>query len=700
MKPTHARALIGALAALPCALAQAQSQTSTGNVPQLPTVTVTAPVQDPDSGARELHQELAAEQARTPGGVTLVDSEDLKQRSVTSLADVLRYVPGIWTATGTTADGAYLSSRGSNLDATNYDGNGIKLLQDGLPVTAADGNNHNRALDPQAMRQGIVARGANALAYGASTLGGAIDFITPTARDTAPEVAVNFGSHGHRQASATVGAVDGGFDALVSVEARRTDGYREHQAQERESLYANAGWQLSDQVRTRFYASYSKNDQELPGALTRAQWKDDPKQANPGNVTGDYLYNVELWRVANKTMWDIDADTRLTVGFSYETQQLYHPIVYSQFFSLLIDTEQRNLGTMLRYQKRLGTHDLLLGMNYGQTEVEGGNYSYTPGGSRGLADRVDNQAESTELFLLDRWQFAPRWTAVYGAQGVVASREVRNVKVSDGTVNNPKGDYESINPRAGLLYQVTPATQFFTSLSRLYEAPTLYDLDNEVVGGEKPLKAMEGTVLEIGTRSTQPAGASKWHWDVSVYYAKLRNEILSSENPDTTASDRDLAINVDNTIHAGVEAVVGASFALGNSASIDPLLSLSVNHFKFDGDSLYGDNDLPAAPKYALKGEVLYRQASFFVGPTVDVVGERYADFENSYKVDGYTLVGLRAGLSGKTWEVFGELRNLTDENYVSVVTVSSAAHSNAATAAVLTPGESRSVYVGARLKF
>ncbi|MDF3823453.1 TonB-dependent receptor plug domain-containing protein, partial [Leptospira sp. 96542] len=105
MKPTHARALIGALAALPCALAQAQSQTSPGNVPQLPTVTVTAPVQDPDSGARELHQELAAEQARTPGGVTLVDSEDLKQRSVTSLADVLRYVPGIWTATGTTADG-------------------------------------------------------------------------------------------------------------------------------------------------------------------------------------------------------------------------------------------------------------------------------------------------------------------------------------------------------------------------------------------------------------------------------------------------------------------------------------------------------------------------------------------------------------------------------------------------------------------
>jgi iron complex outermembrane receptor protein len=695
MKPIPSSALIGALALLPCALVQAQNQSAPSTTPQLPAVTVTAPGQNPDSGAQELRQELAAEQARTPGGVTLVDSEDVKQRSVTSLADVLRYVPGIWAASGTTADGAYLSSRGSNLDATNYDGNGIKLLQDGLPVTAADGNNHNRALDPQAMRQGIVARGANALAYGASTLGGAIDFITPTARDTASEVALSLGSHGHRQGSATVGAVDGDFDALVSVEARRTDGYREHQAQERESLYANAGWQLSDQVRTRFYASYTKNDQELPGALTRAQWKDDPEQANPSNVTGDYLYNVELWRVANKTVLVLDADSSLTVGFSYEVQQLYHPIVYSQFFSLLIDTEQRNLGGMLRYQQRLGAHDLLAGLNLGRTEVEGGNYSYTPGGSRSVSTRVDNQGESTELFLLDRWQFAPRWTAVYGAQGVAASREARSVTVSNGAVNNPKGDYESINPRAGLLYQVTPVAQLYTSVSRLYEAPTLYELEDDVRGGDQALDAMEGTVLEIGTRSTQAAGASQWHWDVSAYYARLKNEILSRDDPNSPGTS--LSTNVDNTIHAGVEALVGARFALGGGASIDPLLSLTFNHFKFDGDSLYGDNDLPAAPTYALKGEVLYRQAGFFAGPTFDVVGERYADFENSYQVDGYTLLGLRAGLSGKGWEVFGEIRNLTEENYVSVLTVKDKA---ADSDAILTPGESRSIYLGARLKF
>ena len=92
-----------------------------------------------------------------------------------------------------------------------------------------------------------------------------------------------------------------------------------------------------------------------------------PGQAEAAAITGNYQWNVETWRLANKTTWDIDADSSLSLGFSYETQQLYHPIVQSPFFSLLIDTEQRNFGTSLRYNLRRGAHDLLAGLNYGRT---------------------------------------------------------------------------------------------------------------------------------------------------------------------------------------------------------------------------------------------------------------------------------------------------------------------------------------------
>ena len=689
-------AVLCAAVLAPCAIAQAQTSNPTpaAVAGQLPTVVIRA-----SSGSDEVREALAAEQALTPGGVTLVDGDDLRQRSVVSLGDMLRYVPGLWVASGSTGDSSFISSRGSNLDATNYDGNGIKYLQDGLPVSAADGNNHNRQPNPLAASHAVVARGANALTYGASTLGGAIDFTTPTARDGASnEVLLNLGSHGHRQGSVTLGTISGAFDGLVSAETRRYDGFRLHQKQERSSLYANGGWELGNGVHTRFFATYIDNQQQLPGPLTRQQWLDDPEQAEAAAVAGNYRYNVETWRVANKTVWDIDADSKLTFGLSLENQQLYHPIVYAPpFFSLLIDTEQRTLGSSLRYQRRLGAHDLLVGMNLARTTVDGGNFSYVPGGAQTLTTAVANRASSLELFAMDRWQFAPNWTAVYGAQGVSTSREVRDA--------NLKGDFNSVNPRAGLIRQLSPSTQLFANVSRVYEAPTFYELQDQTPGGPPNtlLEAMRGTVFEVGTRGQQELGQKhRWNWDVAVYYTKLRNEILSRDNPGAPGTS--LSINADRTVHAGIEALVGASFALGDSRThrIEPMVNMTVNHFRFRNDSIYGNNVLPAAPKVAIKGEVLYRHAGgFFAGPTFDIVSSRQADFSNTYQVDSYALWGLRAGWTSKAWEVFAEARNLANKKYVSQFSVrDSLTGASAANAAILSPGEPRSLYVGARLKF
>lgn len=689
------RALAAALASIPCtiSLIPAYAQNTSGST--LPAVQVSAEREGDQS-----RKQVEAERAANPGGVTVVEGEGLRLRNVTSLTDMLRYVPGVWAASGSTGDSTFLSIRGSNLDATNYDGNGVKLLIDGLPVTAADGNNHNRDVDPLAMRRAIVARGANALTYGASTLGGAINFISPTARDGAPwEAILNAGSHGQRQGRFTVGAVSGNFDALVTAEAKRSDGFREHQRQERQALYANAGLQLSEALSTRFYVTSIDNEQQLPGALTRAQFNANPRAAEAAAVAGNYRLNVQTARVANRTVWDIDADSSLTAGISFEEQKLYHPIVYAPpFFSLLINTTQRNLGTTLRYQRRAGDHDLLAGLNYGRTSVRGGNFSYVTGGAQTINTGVDNSADNTEVFVVDRWKFAPQWTAVYGAQAVSGSREIRNINTATGALRNPKADYDSVNPRAGLIRDVTPTAQLFANVSRLYEAPTLYELDDDVRGNNATLDAMRGVVLEVGTRGSHAFDRHRVHWDTAIYYGRLNGEILSRDDPNAPGTS--LSTNVGRTIHAGVEALLGGSFAMDSAGAhrLEPLVNLTLNQFKFKGDATYGNKRLPAAPLYAIKGEILYRHANgLFFGPTFDVVGKRFADFSNTYTVEKYTLWGLRAGYTTKQWEVYSELRNAGDKKYVSFFSVRDV---GAANAAILTPGEPRSLYVGARLKF
>ncbi len=695
--------LVPSLAALLLLLAAANARAETTT---LDTVKVTGQREAFVNPGIEAERE---EVALTPGGVILIDGEILRERSISSLSDMLRYVPGVWTSSHSGDDSIFFSSRGSNLDATDFDRNGIKLFQDGLPVTTADGNNHNRIIDPLSARYAVFARGANAVKYGASTLGGAINFVSPTAYDT-PDLQffVNGGSHGQLLGRATLGKVfNDRFDGLVTVEGKQWDGYRDHNEQERYGVYANGGWQLTDALGTRLYVTYVNNDQQLPGSLSRARFDADPDQARPSALRGNFQLDVETWRVADKTTWVIDENRRLDVGFSIERQTLFHPIVDKViipgvglvFNGLLIDTDHQDIGAVTRYQQKTGDHDLLFGINFGAGEVDGEHYGNAGGVRDGLSTLIDQNATTVEAYLMDRWHMNDRWTLVPALQLVHATREIDNTTVATGAVRSPDDDYFGVNPNFGVIYSIQPSVDLFASVSRLFEAPTTFELDDDVRGNNATLDAMRGTVVEVGSRGRHALDpVSSWGWDLSLYYAWIEDEILSVEDPAIPGTS--LSTNVDATIHAGVEALIDARIAIDNEGThvIAPLLSFSLNEFQFDDDPVYGNNDLPAAPGYVLKGEVLYRHANgFYAGPTFDIVDERFADFANTFEVDSYALLGFVTGWSNDMVSAYVEVRNVLDEEYVATHGVRDRA---AANAEILNPGAPLSAFAGLELRF
>src|SRR5690606_9912761 len=106
--------------------------------------------------------------------------------------------------------------------------------------------------------------------------------------------------------------------------------------------------------------------------------------------------------------------------------------------------------------------------------------------------------------------------------------------------------------RLGVLHHLTPDIDLYASLSRLYEAPTNYQLQDDARGDNRALQAMRGEVLEVGTRGERTLGTgSLWRWDVSLYYSRLRDEILSVDDPQAPGTS--LTTNIDRTVHAGVE---------------------------------------------------------------------------------------------------------------------------------------------------
>ena len=218
-----------------------------------------------------------------------------------------------------------MSIRGSGL-TRNFGNRGINVYMDGIPINTADGLFDLFDIDPTAYRYVEVYKGANGPRYGANSLGGAINFVTPTGRDASPfEARFDAGSFGFVRGQASTGGVKGPADWFVTGSAQREDGFREHSNGNIERLNANVGYQFSPDAETRFYFECNSWRQRLPGELTKTAALTTPRAADPEFVRQDQQRNIDLIRLANKTTLRFGPTT---VNFGIFTHQRHvdHPI--------------------------------------------------------------------------------------------------------------------------------------------------------------------------------------------------------------------------------------------------------------------------------------------------------------------------------------------------------------------------------------
>lgn len=168
-----------------------------------------------------------SELQQTAGAVNLVEAEQWRATQAATLKDILDYTPGVFVQPNWGSD-SRLSIRGSGL-SRYYHLRGIGLYQDGIPLNDADGSSDFQWIDPTAYQYTEVYKGANALQYGAHTLGGAINFVSPSGYDSpAWEGRLDTGSDGWRRAQMGAGFQHQQLDGALRLSWQRQDGFREH----------------------------------------------------------------------------------------------------------------------------------------------------------------------------------------------------------------------------------------------------------------------------------------------------------------------------------------------------------------------------------------------------------------------------------------------------------------------------------------
>lgn len=210
-------ALSGAISVLSAsaACAQGAAPTDAPTASTLPAINVNA-TRAADSLTSKSTVDLKRTLDQTVGSVGFVDADSYQNTYAFTLRDVLKDVPGVFVENRYGQE-LRLSIRGSGI-ARSYHTRGLEILQDGIPTNLADGSGDYYQIDPLALQAVQVYKGGNGLAYGASTLGGAIDFVTPTAHtaDAPNIVRVEGGSYGTVRTSAQISRVIGPLDFLAN----------------------------------------------------------------------------------------------------------------------------------------------------------------------------------------------------------------------------------------------------------------------------------------------------------------------------------------------------------------------------------------------------------------------------------------------------------------------------------------------------
>ncbi len=639
--------------------------------------------------AREL-LELREQIARIPGSVVLVEARELARTRQANLPDVLRFTPGVWVQPRFgAADESQLSIRGSGL-RNNFHLRGVNILINGMAYRNADGFTDFESLELLTAENIQVYKGGNALRWGGSTLGGAINVETRTGY-SAPRFTgySQGGSWGFVKAQAATGGVRGPVDWYASYARTSLEGYRAWSGQSRDRLNLHAGWVVSPGVDVRAFYLFADVDEQLPGNLTRAEFAADPRQAAASNASQRWGRDYDLHHLGVQVRTQLGARQRLDVAPYFQHRDINHPIFQT------IAQISRDYGVEARYENTapLGTRPnrLTVGTQWSLGNIANRRYQNDvsqPAQRGALTKDQRDEAGTLALYVENVVGFARRVSLVLGARYDRSVRESEDGFLTDGDQSDRRV-FQAVMPKVGVLVDVAERAQLFANVSRSYEPPILAELNSLAVPGFVALRGQDAWQFEVGSRGRRGALG----WDVAAFDTEVENEISNISvqpfpgAPFTVPTYR----NIPRSRHFGVEAALSAR----GGQALEGRVAYTWARHRYVRDSAYGRNEIPGVPRHAVQAEVRWMPLlGLSVAPSLEWVPEGYpVNSANSESNEGWAAVGLRAEylVARASLSVFAAVANLFDERYSPAVNVDDAS------GRFFQPADGRSAYAGLR---
>jgi iron complex outermembrane receptor protein len=621
-----------------------------------------------------------------------------------SLTELLLFVPGVSVSHryNPTQD-PRLAIRGFGARSA-FGIRGVRVLRDGIPLTAADGQTAVDFLDLESLGAAEVFRGNAGALYGNSS-GGVVDFRTTPPPDAGGRARVaGWFSDGISRASLAGGRRLGDVGLQGTLTRNAGEGPRDFSTFESTNAMGDARWRIGGTGLQLQASFYDAPEAENPGALTQAEMDRDPTLPDSNNIV------KKAGKVVRQSMVSLQAARDAgSLSLAASGQLGWRDLENPQSFAI-IDLDRETAGASLRAQYIAGRRfRLAAGTDFLKMVDDRQNYTNCAGLTGAarpaatcptLDDRgsltVNQEERVAGLGAYVRGEVA--LTSRFSVTGTVRSDrtryEVTDRRATDPALANPPArTLSAVSPMLGVNWRVGSLSSLYASVSTSFETPTTTEMANrpEGVGGlNADLKPQRGVSYEAGYKGMRLNGV---RYELALFTIITEDELIPFQVPGAAAG-RQFFRNAGQTTRRGAEVSVSGvagPVSLGTTAS---WLRYVYDDFTVAGTSFEG-NRVPGVAPTNISAFASVRPTWGLAALEAQRVGRVAANNANTAWADGYTLFNARVAFSPSTrlaLEPVVGVDNIFAKTYASNVVV------NAAGGRYFEPGPGRTFYVGIRM--
>lgn len=623
-----------------------------------------------------------------------------------ALDESVALVPGLVAANRTNpSQDPRISIRGFGARST-FGVRGVRVLRDGMPLTLPDGQTPVDYLSLESVERIEVIRGAASALYGNAS-GGVIDLrtVAPPAARLAGEVRQWLADYDLSRTTIKGGGVSGPVYYQADASLTRSGGFRVYSRQRATSTFARVGALLGGTDYAIQTLGLHMPVAENPGALTRAQFRSNPRQADQPSVIKAARKAVDQIQVGVSAHRQLSHDEFIASAF-VGGRTLYNPLTFA-----VVDVGRRTYGASGRF-----THLWPLGERANkitagfdaQTQNDSRrnftNCNASPAltaptatcpvvGSKKGTITLDQRelVSSAGAYANDELVLTSRLRLSGGVRADNVSFEVRDRLISAGNPDDSgRRTLHAVTPYLGLVSRIGESQSVYANVSSAFETPTATELGNHPDGSagiNNELEPQKSTTWEAGLKG---AATSALHYDVASFITHVRDELVPFEIPG--GAGRRYFRNAGRTTRRGAE--------LGISVQHEPLLvnaTYSYSDFRFDryatGTSTFDGRRIPGIPMNRAQASATVSGRAMYAVVEAEVASGSFVDDANTARAPGYEVMHFRAGtdrlLGTPMLSLVGGVQNLFNRIYSPSLSV------NAAAGKFFEPAPRRTVYFG-----